>query len=83
LHRLSFSTDLQEKDVIFGGEDKLYQALIELIDRHEPKAAFVYSTCIVGRDDLGLCAGAWPTKGIRLFLFSRKGSREQTCRCSA
>lgn len=48
LHRLSFSTDLQEKDVIFGGENKLYDSLIELIDLHHPKAAFVYTTCIVG-----------------------------------
>ncbi|MDH3328851.1 MAG: nitrogenase iron-molybdenum cofactor biosynthesis protein NifE [Desulfobulbaceae bacterium] len=54
LHRLSFSTDLQEMDVIFGAEKKLYAALSELIDRHSPKAAFVYSTCIVGiiGDDL-------------------------------
>jgi len=48
LHRLSFCTDLQEKDVIFGGENKLYGALIELIDLYCPKAAFVYTTCIVG-----------------------------------
>ncbi|WP_461208576.1 nitrogenase iron-molybdenum cofactor biosynthesis protein NifE [Desulfocurvus sp. DL9XJH121] len=48
LHRLSFSTDLQENDVIFGGEKKLEAALCELIERHAPKAAFVYSTCIVG-----------------------------------
>ncbi|VBB44699.1 Nitrogenase iron-molybdenum cofactor biosynthesis protein NifE [uncultured Paludibacter sp.] len=48
LHRLSFSTDLQERDVIFGGENKLYDSLIELIDAHHPKAAFVYTTCIVG-----------------------------------
>lgn len=48
LHRMSFSTDLREKEVIFGGEKKLYQALIELIDAYHPKAAFVYSTCIVG-----------------------------------
>ena len=48
LHRMSFSTDLQEKDVIFGGEKKLYAILNELIDRYAPKAAFVYSTCIVG-----------------------------------
>ena len=41
LHRLSFSTDLQERDVIFGGEKKLRAALIELIARHQPKAAFV------------------------------------------
>ncbi|MCB2183129.1 MAG: nitrogenase iron-molybdenum cofactor biosynthesis protein NifE [Desulfobulbaceae bacterium] len=54
LHRLSFSTDLQEMDVIFGAEKKLENALLELIDRHQPKAAFVYSTCIVGiiGDDL-------------------------------
>jgi nitrogenase molybdenum-cofactor synthesis protein NifE len=48
LHRLSFSTDLREKDVIFGGEKKLAAALDELIDTYKPKAAFVYSTCIVG-----------------------------------
>lgn len=48
LHRLSFSTDLRERDVIYGGEPKLYASLLELIDRHQPKAAFVYSTCIVG-----------------------------------
>ncbi len=48
LHRLSFSTDLQELDVITGGEKKLYAALIELIDRYQPGAAFVYSTCIIG-----------------------------------
>ena len=48
LHRLSFSTDLQEKNVIFGGEKKLYSALCELIDRYKPEAAFVYTTCIIG-----------------------------------
>ncbi|MFI3267000.1 MAG: nitrogenase iron-molybdenum cofactor biosynthesis protein NifE, partial [Rikenellaceae bacterium] len=48
LHRLSYCTDLQETDVIFGGETKLYKSLIELIEKHNPKAAFVYSTCIVG-----------------------------------
>jgi len=48
LHRLSFSTDLQERDVIFGGENKLYDSLTELIEKHHPKAAFVYTTCIVG-----------------------------------
>jgi nitrogenase molybdenum-cofactor synthesis protein NifE len=48
LHRLSFCTDLQERDVIFGGEKKLYDSIIELIDKHTPKAAFIYTTCIVG-----------------------------------
>ncbi len=48
LHRMSFSTDLQETDVIHGGEKKLYASLKHLIEQHRPKAAFVYSTCIVG-----------------------------------
>jgi len=48
LHRHSFSTDLQEMDVIYGGEKKLEAALLELVAHHSPKAAFVYSTCIVG-----------------------------------
>ena len=48
LHRLSFCTDLREKEVIFGGMDKLEATLDELIPRYKPKAAFVYATCIVG-----------------------------------
>lgn len=76
LHRLSFSTDLQEKDVIFGGETKLYQALTELIDRHQPKAAFVYSTCIVGiiGDDLeGVCRKVSREKGIPVLPVQSEG----------
>lgn len=48
LHRLSFSTDLDEKDIIYGGEKKLYESLCELIDKYKPNAAFVYATCIIG-----------------------------------
>ena len=55
LHRMSFSTDLSETDIIYGGEKKLEKALLELIDKYSPKAAFVYCTCIVGiiGDDVG------------------------------
>jgi nitrogenase molybdenum-cofactor synthesis protein NifE len=76
LHRLSFSTDLQERDVIFGGEQKLYQALVELIDRHHPNAAFVYSTCIVGLigDDLkGICKRVAAEKGIPVIPVQSEG----------
>ncbi len=48
LHRMSFSTDLEEREVIFGGEKKLHGALTGLIDTYRPKAAFVYATCIAG-----------------------------------
>jgi nitrogenase molybdenum-cofactor synthesis protein NifE len=76
LHRLSFSTDLQEMDVIFGGEKKLYAALEELITRHHPQAAFVYSTCIVGiiGDDLkGVCRRASETFGIPVIPVQSEG----------
>jgi nitrogenase molybdenum-cofactor synthesis protein NifE len=76
LHRMSFSTDLREKDVIFGGEPKLYRALVELIDRYQPKAAFVYSTCIVGiiGDDLeAVCRKVEAEKGIPVLPVHSEG----------
>jgi len=76
LHRMSFSTDLREKDVIFGGEKKLYQALCELIDRYQPKASFVYSTCIVGiiGDDVeAVCKRVSREKGIPVLPVHSEG----------
>lgn len=76
LHRLSFSTDLQELDVIFGGEKKLTAALNELITRHKPKAAFVYSTCIVGiiGDDLeAVCRRVEEKVGIPVIPVQSEG----------
>ena len=76
LHRHSYSTDLQESDVIFGGEDKLYRALTQLIDRINPEAAFVYSTCIVGiiGDDLsGVCKKVEREKGIPVIPVESEG----------
>ena len=37
LYRNSFSTDLREKDVIFGGEKKLTAAIEEIMENHNPK----------------------------------------------
>jgi nitrogenase molybdenum-cofactor synthesis protein NifE len=76
LHRLSFSTDLREMDVIQGGEKKLYAALCELIDAHQPKAAFVYATCIVGiiGDDVdAICKRVTQEKGIPVLPVHSEG----------
>jgi nitrogenase molybdenum-cofactor synthesis protein NifE len=76
LHRLSFSTDLQEMNVIQGGEKKLYAALCELIDAHSPKAAFVYATCIVGviGDDVeAVCKRVSLEKGIPVLAVHSEG----------
>ncbi len=67
LHRNSFSTDLAEKEVIFGGEKKLKESLVELIEYYKPKAAFVYSTCIVGLigDDVdAVCKSVTQVTGV-------------------
>lgn len=76
IHRLSFTTDLREKDVVFGGEPKLYAALTELIDTYKPGAAFVYSTCIVGviGDDVqAICNRVAKEKGIDVLPVQSEG----------
>jgi nitrogenase molybdenum-cofactor synthesis protein NifE len=76
LHRLSFTTDLKERDVVFGGEKKLYYALSELIDKHKPKAAFVFSTCIIGviGDDVeAVCRQVTREKGIDVIPVMSEG----------
>lgn len=76
LHRLCFSTDLREKDVIFGGEPKLEKALRELIAKHQPRGAFVYSTCVVGviGDDLeAVCKKVSADTGIPVLPVASEG----------
>lgn len=78
LHRLSFSTDLREKEVIFGGEKKLYAALTELIKAYAPKAAFVYATCIIGLigDDVqAVCKTVQNEQGIPVIPVHSEGFR--------
>ncbi|MDY6854214.1 MAG: nitrogenase iron-molybdenum cofactor biosynthesis protein NifE [Thermodesulfobacteriota bacterium] len=76
LHRMSFSTDLQEQDIIFGGEKKLYQSLVKLIDIYHPNAAFVYATCIIGiiGDDIdSVCRRVTEEKGIPVLPVHSEG----------
>jgi len=76
IHRLSFSTDLKEKQVIFGGEKALYESLVELIDEYKPKAAFIYTTCIVGLigDDVeAICRKVTKEKGIDVIPVQAPG----------
>lgn len=76
LHRLSFSTDLREEEVIYGGEKKLYAALSELIVTYRPKAAFVYATCIIGLigDDIqAVCRKVAAEQGIDVIPVHSEG----------
>lgn len=70
VYRNSFSTDLRETDIIFGGEKKLSAAIDEIVAQYRPKVIFVYSTCVVGviGDDLdAVCKNAQQNHGIRVI----------------
>jgi len=43
-----FSTDMQDDNIVFGGEKKLKEAIQEVYDIFHPKAIGVFSTCPVG-----------------------------------
>ena len=46
LYRTSFTTDMSEQDVIFGGEKRLWRSIKEIIEKYDPPAIFVYQTCV-------------------------------------
>ncbi|HWQ74580.1 MAG TPA: nitrogenase iron-molybdenum cofactor biosynthesis protein NifE [Syntrophomonas sp.] len=76
LYRNSFSTDLGEQDIVFGGEKKLTAAIDELMAQHNPRLIFVYATCIVGviGDDVeAVCRQAEKKYGIRVIPVKSPG----------
>ena len=63
LYRRGFTTEMLHNDVVFGGEKKLRQAILELADRYkdEARAIFVYATCVTamtGDDVEAVCRAA-------------------------
>ena len=71
-----FSTDMQEENIVFGGEKKLRAAIQEAYDLFKPKAISIFSTCPVGLigDDVHSVAREMKEKlGINVFGFSCEG----------
>jgi nitrogenase molybdenum-iron protein alpha chain len=70
------STDLQDNEIIFGGEKKLKTAIEEAYEVFKPKAIAVMSTCPVGLigDDVHQVAREMSDKlDINVFAFSCEG----------
>jgi nitrogenase molybdenum-iron protein alpha chain len=73
----ALTTDMQEENIVFGGEKKLRQAIEEGIAIFKPKAIGIFATCPVGLigDDVHAVArdveAAHP--GINVFGFSCEG----------
>ncbi|MEN4018895.1 MAG: nitrogenase iron-molybdenum cofactor biosynthesis protein NifE [Methanobacterium sp.] len=78
LYKTGFSTNLEEKDIVFGGEKKLFSTIIELNSLYQPSAIFVYSTCVVGLigDDLkAVCREAEKVTECRVIPVQSEGFR--------
>jgi nitrogenase molybdenum-cofactor synthesis protein NifE len=76
LYKMGFTTDLSENDVIFGGEKRLYKAILEVSDRYNPPAIFVYLTCVtalIGDDLEAVCQKAAEKTGIPVIPVNSPG----------
>ena len=61
LYRTSFTTNMNEQDIIFCGEKHLYKAIQEVVEKYNPAAVFVYQTCVpamIGVDVEAVCKAA-------------------------
>jgi nitrogenase molybdenum-cofactor synthesis protein NifE len=61
LYRTGFTTDINELDVIYGGEKRLFKSVREIIEKYDPPAVFVYQTCVtalIGDDIEAVCKKA-------------------------
>lgn len=61
LYRTGFTTDINETDIVFGGEKHLFKAIKEIIAKYDPPAVFVYQTCVpamIGDDINAVCKAA-------------------------
>jgi nitrogenase molybdenum-iron protein alpha chain len=74
-----FSTDMQEENVVFGGEKKLKVAIQEAYDLFHPKSIAIFSTCPVGLigDDVHAASREMKEKlgDCNVFGFSCEGYR--------
>lgn len=72
----SFSTDMQESDIVFGGEKKLRQAIKEAVEIFHPKAITISATCpvgLIGDDINAVAAEATKLYGIQVLAFNCEG----------
>lgn len=73
----AMSTDMQEDNIIFGGEKKLKKAIEEAVELFHPRAIGIFSTCPVGLigDDVHAVAREMEAKypDVNIFGFSCEG----------
>lgn len=71
-----FSTDMQESDIVFGGEKKLMQAIDEAVENFSPRCISISATCpvgLIGDDVHQVAKQAQQKHGIPILAFSCEG----------
>jgi len=70
------STDMQESDIVFGGEKKLRKAITEVVEIFDPGMIMICSTCpvgLIGDDIHAIAAEAQEKYGRPVMAFSCEG----------
>lgn len=70
------TTDMQEKDIVFGGEKKLARVIDEVVEILKPNAISVSATCpvgLIGDDIAAVAKAAQERHGIPVLAFSCEG----------
>jgi|WetSurMetagenome_2_1015567.scaffolds.fasta_scaffold01016_4 nitrogenase molybdenum-cofactor synthesis protein NifE len=76
LHRQGFTTDLNEMDIVYGSEDKLYRAILKAVMETGAKAIFVHATCVsglIGEDMEAVCRKAEMEAGVSVIPVNAPG----------
>ncbi|HAM50201.1 MAG TPA: nitrogen fixation protein NifEN [Nitrospiraceae bacterium] len=76
LHRMGFTTDIGEMDIIYGSEQKLHDAILQTYEAVIPEAIFVYATCIsglIGEDLESVCSQTGKKLGIPVIPVNAPG----------
>ena len=74
----AFSTDMQDENIVFGGEAKLKEAIREAYEMFHPKSIGIFSTCpvgLIGDDVHSVSRDMKEELGINIFGFSCEGYR--------
>jgi nitrogenase molybdenum-cofactor synthesis protein NifE len=76
LHRMGFTTDMGEIDIVYGADKKLRDAILRTHEAVRPKAIFVHATCVsglIGEDIEAACKKAEEELGIRVIAVNAPG----------
>lgn len=74
--QMGFTTDIENQNVIFGGDEKLEQSIQYIFDSYKPEGVFVYITCVtalIGDDVDAICKAMQEKLGIPVISINAPG----------